>query len=120
MAFARGPSQTDSPDSLQRSKLLAGRKPCPPGVSRLESENNSSRRMRGMRPAISAEGLDAKVRIFIDIAPVLGAYRPMSGERVVDPPAVKKSSFRLGISAIRIAARVAGSMKPQAATSAEN
>src|ERR1035438_5269675 len=44
----------------------------------------------------------------------------MSGQIVVDAAAVEKSTFRLGISAGHKAARVAGWMKHQAATSAKN
>jgi hypothetical protein len=44
----------------------------------------------------------------------------MSGQRVVDATAVEESTFRLSISAGHKAVRVAGWMKHQAATSAEN
>jgi hypothetical protein len=44
----------------------------------------------------------------------------MSGQRVVDPGAVEKSTFRLGISARDKATGIPGWMKHQAATSAKN
>src|ERR1700728_1168287 len=135
MAFARSPTlqtQLASPKRTPRNSCRstrqtvcndqstpAGRKPCPPGALRSESADNSSGRLRGVSPAISIECPDAKVGIFVDIAPILGAYRPMPGQRIVDATAVEKSPFRLGISA-RHKARVARWMKHQTPASAKN
>src|SRR6202041_847128 len=92
----------------------------PPGALRSESEHNSSRRLRGVSPAVGIECPDAKVGIFVDVAPIFGEYRPMSGQRVVDAAAIEQSTFRLGISARQKAARVAGWMKHQTSASAKN
>src|ERR1700728_1984815 len=136
MAFARSPTlqtQLAGPKRTPRNSCRstgqtlcndqstpAGRKSCPPGALRSESEDNSSRRLRGVSPAISIECPDAKVGIFVDIAPILGAYRPMPGQRVVDATAIEKSTFRLGVSARQKAPRVARWMKHQTPAPAKN
>jgi hypothetical protein len=47
--------------------------PCLPGTPRSESENNSSGWLGRVRPAVSVEVLDAKIRVFVDVASILGA-----------------------------------------------
>src|SRR5271156_5437046 len=99
---------------------MAGRKTLPPGSLRSESESNSSGWLRRVRPAVSVECPDAKIGILVNVTPVLSKQRQESGQHVVDPAAVEKSTFRLGISAGHKAAGIAGWMKHQTATSPKN
>src|SRR5258708_20050960 len=73
-----------------------------------------------MGRAVSVECPDAEIGIFVNVTPVLSEQRQVSGQRVVDPAAVEKSTSRLGISAGDKAPRIAGWMKHQTATSAKN
>src|SRR5882724_6680407 len=62
---------TDRLNSRQRLRHLAGRKnlACQE-LLRSESENNSSRWLRCVCPAVSLEALEAEIGIFVNVAPV--------------------------------------------------
>ena len=99
---------------------MAGRKALPcQGALGSEAENNSRGWLRRVSPTVSVEGSNAKIGIFVDVAPVLSAQGEMFGQRVIGAAAVQKSTFRLGIGARHETARVAGWMEYQTAASAQ-
>src|SRR5579872_1525754 len=113
--------QLDFPNSLRRSKVHGGQgKVSPARTSRSESENNSGRWLRCVGPTVGVEGPDPKIGVFVDIAPVLGAQREVSGQCVIDACAIQERTFCLSISAGQEAARVGCWMKYQTATTAQN
>src|ERR1700733_2485923 len=108
-----------SDQTLYKASWQAG-SPARQELLRSESESNSSGRLCRVRPAVSVECPDAKIGIFVNVTSIFSEQRPVSGQRVVDPTAIEKSTFRLGISAGHKAAPVAGWMKHQTAASAKN
>src|SRR6266436_3577486 len=92
---------------------------CPPGASQLESENNSSRWLRRVRPAVSVQGGESEVRILVHKAPVLSAYGEASCQGIISTGSVEESTFSLTAGPGHRSAGIARRIEDQTAAPSE-
>ena len=94
--------------------LVISRLPC-----RLESENDSSGRLRRMCPAVSVQGRESEVRILVHKTSVFSPQREVLRQSVVGACSVQESASPLSASAGNRSAIVAGGTKGQTAAPSE-